>query len=58
MPDVDDFPAVGQREYRAKAGQQDSAGSPPLIYQGSPQQNRKKRLYFNALCPWVGSVKS
>ena len=34
LPEVDDFPVVGQREYRAKAGQyaEPQAGSAPRVY--------------------------
>jgi cell division protein FtsZ len=38
IPDVEDFPPVGQREYRAKAGYPAQGGSPPLPGSEEPQR--------------------
>jgi len=48
LPDVDDFPAVGQREYRAKAGQypEQPANAPPRAYEPAPAETPQPRGGF------------
>ncbi len=48
LPEVDDFPAVGQREYRAKSGQYaDQPGSgPPRVYEPAPAEAAQHRGGF------------
>jgi cell division protein FtsZ len=49
MPTVEDFPAVGQREYRAKSGAPANQGGrpapPPQAYAPHPEQPRKRGLF-------------
>ncbi|MEQ1612858.1 MAG: cell division protein FtsZ, partial [Hyphomicrobiaceae bacterium] len=48
MPEVDDFPPVGQREYRARAATTDSSAS-PRVYQGAPTPPARKPGLFERL---------
>ncbi len=51
MPNVEDFPIVGQREYRAKSGWSDppSAPPPPRGYAPEPAQPQKKPGLFSRI---------
>jgi len=50
MPDVEDFPPVGQREYRAKMGQdRDGAGAPRIYGAQPPATEPRKRGLFQRL---------
>ena len=48
MPEVDDFPPVGQREYRARTAATDS-GASPRVYQGAPTAPARKPGLFERL---------
>ena len=45
LPDVDDFPVVGQREYRAKSGHypEPAAAPPPRVYEPQPGESQGRR---------------
>ncbi|MFM9943429.1 MAG: cell division protein FtsZ [Hyphomicrobiaceae bacterium] len=44
LPEVDDFPVVGQREYRAKAGQYaEPPAGPPRVYDGGGNESPPQR---------------
>jgi cell division protein FtsZ len=43
MPDVDDFPPVGQREYRAKVGHVSPTPPPPRVPSASSSQEPPRR---------------
>jgi cell division protein FtsZ len=49
MPEVEDFPAVGQREYRAKSARSDLPDLMPTPHQGKPPQEPKKSTLFQKL---------
>lgn len=52
MPEVGDFPAVGQREFRAKAQQYDAAAEPgaaPRVYGDRPEPAQKRGGLFQRL---------
>ncbi len=50
MPEVDDFPPVGQREYRARAASPDTASAVgPRVYHGAPAAPPRKPGLFERL---------
>jgi cell division protein FtsZ len=57
MPDIDDFPDVGQREYRAKApsaAAKEAGSEPPRVYQQAVEPTPKKGSLFQRL---IGSSR-
>ena len=44
MPDIEDFPAVGQRDYHAKTASPEAGSSPPRAYQASEPAQKKSSL--------------
>ncbi|MBV1693250.1 MAG: cell division protein FtsZ [Hyphomicrobiales bacterium] len=57
MPDIEDFPDVGQREYRAKApaaAPKEAGAEPPRVYQQAAEPAPKKGSLFQRL---IGSSR-
>jgi cell division protein FtsZ len=57
LPGLDEFPPVGQREYRAKAGQYDAAGAPAGAAPQDARQNAAQMPRGGLLQRMIGTAK-